>query len=416
MSRSRLEDWLERARHRAGDPRALRRSATALIILVAIMVIIRLLVDPIATHYTRKELNEAEGMRGEFQRVHVTLFPPGYEIRRIKIIEHPGGSWKRPLFYAERIAATVDWRELLHARLAASARVDQPKVIFAKAKPAEKAKEAKAKVPNVRAMLDRMLPARLDRLEVRDGELLFRDLGAEREPEVWVHDLQITAENLATRRKLEHGRPATLSVRGKMGRSGLLSAFVSADPLAKKLDFAGNFEVKGWQVAELYDFIQPATKLQTPHGTLDVFAEFKAHDGEITGGVKPVLKNVEVRSTEQNIGNELKAGLTDTALHIFSDRVPGRNAVATVVPIKGRLDDPDIQLWPTVLGVIRNAFVEGISSGFAHLPPPTAEKKEGALSQAKHALNKEEGPPKAQPEKPKPDKPKEKEKEKEEGK
>ena len=84
---------------------------------------------------------------------------------------------------------------------------------------------------------------------------------------------------------------------------------------------------------------------------MDVFAEFKAAGGAITGGVKPVLKNVKVRPTEDDFGNKLKAWLADKGLRLFSDRVPDRNAVATVIPIKGRLDDPDVQLWPTVLGV-----------------------------------------------------------------
>jgi hypothetical protein len=117
----------------------------------------------------------------------------------------------------------------------------------------------------------------------------------------------------------------------------------------------------------------------------------------ISGGVKPVLKNVKVRPTEDDFGNKLKAWIADKSLRLFSDRVPDRNAVVTVVPIKGRLDDPDVQLWPTVLGVIRNAFVEGISSGFTHLPPPTAEKSEGKIEQIKNALKKDEGVPKAQP-------------------
>ena len=155
--------------------------------------------------------------------------------------------------------------------------------------------------------------------------------------------------------------------------------------------------LEGWKVAELFDLIQPATKLQTPEGTLDVFVEFRAEGGEITGGVKPVLKNVRVRPTEDDVGNKLKAWVADKGVRVFSDRVPDRKAVATVVPIKGKLTDPDIQLWPTILGVIRNAFVEGISSGFTHLPPPTAAKKEGVLAQAKGALDKDEGPPEAQP-------------------
>jgi hypothetical protein len=46
---------------------------------------------------------------------------------------------------------------------------------------------------------------------------------------------------------------------------------------------------------------------------------------------------------------------------------------------------------------VRNAFVEGISSGFSHLPPPVAEKKQGVVTQAKDALDKSEPPAKAQP-------------------
>jgi hypothetical protein len=69
------------------------------------------------------------------------------------------------------------------------------------------------------------------------------------------------------------------------------------------------------------------------------------------------------------------------------------------VPLKGKLTDPDVQLWPTVLGVIRNAFVQGLASGFENLPPPTADKKEGKVQQTKNALEKDQGPPKAQPNK-----------------
>ena len=115
-------------------------------------------------------------------------------------------------------------------------------------------------------------------------------------------------------------------------------------------------------------------------------------------GPSPVLKNVEVRPTEEGFGNQLKAWVADSALDLFSDRVPGRNAVATVVPIKGRLDDPKLQVWPTLLSVIRNAFVQGISSGFASLPPPTAKEKENVIEQAANALSKDAGPAKAQPE------------------
>jgi hypothetical protein len=388
--------WLRRHLETGGPPRkAVRRSIIALLILVGVLIAIRIVLDPIATYFTRRELQAADGIRGDLQRVHVTLFPPGYEIHRLKIVQHPPDDWKHPLVFVERLSVTPSVRALLHARLAAKVRLDGPKLIITNRPAAhEKTKEAPL---DVGAALRKAMPASIDRIEVRDGELLFRDLTAPRHPEIWVHAIELAAENITTRAGLAGGRPTTVSASGKLGRSGDLSLFASANPFAKALDFAGSVELRGWKVAELYDLEEPKTKLQTPEGTLDLFAEFKAHGGEITGGVKPVLKNVKVRPTEDGFGNKLKAWVADTGLHLFSDRVPGRNAVVTIIPIKGRLDQPDIQLWPAILGVIRNAFVEGISSGFAHVPPPESDKKEGPLTQVKHALEKDKGPPKAQP-------------------
>ena len=48
--------------------------------------------DDIAAHYTRKALSDAKGMDSRFDSVHVTVFPPGYEIRKFTVIETPGGS------------------------------------------------------------------------------------------------------------------------------------------------------------------------------------------------------------------------------------------------------------------------------------------------------------------------------------
>ena len=67
-----------------------------------------------------------------------------------------------------------------------------------------------------------------------------------------------------------------------------------------------------------------------------------------------------------------------------------------MIPIKGNITGPDVQLWPAIFGVMRNAFVEGLTSGYAHLPPATAPKKQGVVEQGVKALAGSQ-PPKAQP-------------------
>src|SRR5205814_2366901 len=96
---------------------------------------------------------------------------------------------------------------------------------------------------------------------------------------------------------------------------------------------------------------------------------------------------------------QLEAFLADSAVEIFSDR--DRDAVATSIPIKGKVTHPDAQVLPTVLGILRNAFVESLAEGFGKVPPPTAEKKQGLIEQAKESLL--GGGPKTQPDKKKND-------------
>jgi uncharacterized protein DUF748 len=245
-------------------------------------------------------------------------------------------------------------------------------------------------------VLRKITPLEVDHIDILDGQVAFVDTSRKERPELWMHDLELSIENLTTRVHLTEGRPVLLTARATVARSGTLSMFLTVDPFEKGLTFSGRAALVGLQTAELYRFVEPATNVQAPEGTVDMFIEFDCRNGELTGGVKPVLKNVKVKPDDKGVFTVLKAWIADLAVKVFSDRVPGRNAVATVVPIKGTLNGPDVQVWPTIFGVLRNAFVEGLTSGYAHLPPATADKKEGVVTQGVKALSGPE-PPKAQP-------------------
>jgi hypothetical protein len=375
-----------------------RRLLFVLLVLVAIVVVVRVALDPVAAAATRRALGRLEGVRGAFDGVHVTLLPPSYTITRLSLDRDQEGR-RSPLFFAETARVSLDGSRLLRGRLVARARLVEPKFTIVVGGPAAPKAGAKrpARPPDLSAQLRELTPVRIDRVEILRGELLFRDAGEPRHPELWVHRLELAAENLATRPRLAGARPTTVTARGVLGRSGELELFASADPFASPLELAGRLRVVGLRAAELYAFVAPKTKLQTPEGTVDVFAEFSVENGRIEGGVKPVLKNVEVRAAEPGAWPKLKAWFADEAVELASDRAPGRHAIATVVPIRGTFSQPDVQLWPAILGVARNAFVEGVSAGFADVPAPVAPTPQGPLEQTRRALDADRGPPRAQP-------------------
>ena len=229
-----------------------------LVIFAALAVIIRVIVDPIATHYTRKGLKEAKGISVDFQRVHVTLLPPGYEIRRFKMRQGK----REPLLYVPTARVSLDWRQLLHARLNASLTLDRPKVTVVNrasgksaaadesAEPDEKRAAPKSKssatagVSDIEQSLQQVLPLRVDRIDVVDGEILLRDDTIETTPEIWVNRIDATLRNVASRRELANGRPASLALSGRLGRSGAIAMELSADPFADPLKFDGELSLR----------------------------------------------------------------------------------------------------------------------------------------------------------------------------
>jgi hypothetical protein len=307
------------------------------------------------------------------------------------------------MLHIEKTFAELSWRQILHGRLLARLRLESPKLVIVPSAPAPAPAGTKAatRAPDLSTALEKIVGMKVDRVEVFDGELLFREAGGGAHPEeLWIHRLELAAQNLATRPNLAGGRPATVAGHAVVGHTGELTLFVSADPFASPLSFAGQVSLKGLAASELYRFVEAKSGLNPAHGTIDVFAEFVSQAGLINGGVKPLLKNIEIRPTDAGAWNRMKAWLADKTIELGSDRVGDRRAIATTIPIKGKLTSPDLQLWPTVLGVIRNAFVRGVTSGFDNLPPETAPRSEGPVEQAVKAVKTGSGPPKAQPVRP----------------
>jgi hypothetical protein len=365
-----------------------------LAIAVLLLVIIRIVLDPIATHYARRALDKGDGFRGALSRVHVTILPPAARVERLKIIEWPKGKWEDPLYYFESLRASVLWREILHGHLVADVVVNRPKLLLKSHHEESSGKKA----ASVSQQLEDLSPLRVDRLEVNDGELLVAQGTGDKAAHLWIHGADLVAENLATRKALMEGEYSKLRGSAWVQRTGKLTFAINMDPFAKGLTFSGKAALRDLELRELYAFTSDRTDLRATQGRIDLFADLRARNGELSGGVKPVLRNVEVASAKKDLGDKIKAGLADAAVHLASSNEDGERKVATVVPLKGKVSDVHAQIVPTILGVIRNAFVEGLSSGFANLPPPTAQKKEGVLKQAVKALKKGEGQPEAQPE------------------
>ena len=366
---------------------------------LAIVVIVRLVLDPVATHYTRKALNRLRGPprrlpAGPRDSVSARLRDPAHQDHRAS-----GGRLEAPVVLRRACRRGLDWSELFHARLAAHARLDEPKLIATVAAEEGGAPKAKERAGRARA-LERCCPARVNRVEVRDGEILYRDLTAPRDPQLWVHGLELAGGEPRDARGAGGG-PAGDGERRAPGwaQRRRHAVRLGRTRSQRSWTFAGKCErggLEGRRAVRSRSSRRP--KLQTPKGTIDVFAEFKARRGAYLGRRQAGAEEREgapdrgqLRQQAEGLGRRQGAaavlGSRSRAQRGRHGRPDQGSAGRSGHPARGR---PCSASFATPSS-------KGSRPGFTHLPPPASEKKQGVLSQAKEALEKDKGPPKAQP-------------------
>jgi hypothetical protein len=321
--------------------------------------------QPLTRYATHRVLSSIPGWEADAADAHISFFPLMYSVTRVHL--EPVDK-TLPIFYVERLDTGIFWGDLLHWRLNAWANIEHLKMTFFL---------IPIVIPDIAAMLQRVMPLAIERMQLKDGEITValrhsRSDDPEKPegdgPQLWFHNIEATAEGLATRPELEH-HATTLALRATMAHSGTVSAFVTVDLLSPEvISFSGQLQLVGLHLSDL-DSVLESTGLKMT-GTFDMLARFGCDHGKLTGALQPVLKNGNVQSIGPDLGKKLEASLVDTGVEVLSDRVPGRNALSTIIPIHGNLNRPKLDAWTAITGVLRNAFVVGLRESLQRLPAP----------------------------------------------
>ncbi len=105
-------------------------------------------------------------------------------------------------------------------------------------------------------------------------------------------------------------------------------------------------------------------------GEIGLYSELAGDKGVYHGYVKPFFNNLEFEPKPADEGNlgAVWSGILNTVKGIFEN---DDNVVATQTDISGRVDDPKIDTWRAIGGVLWNAWIEALRPGFdpTHSPP-----------------------------------------------
>lgn len=280
----------------------------------------------------------------------------------------------RPLFELDRGHLDVEWTRAANGGLEAAATLHEPTLRIARQSEAPSAVSPQAPPPGTGEVVREAspFPVTVDRVLVHGGAVVLLDETVPGRELLRIHGIEASIENFSSQRERSGGLPTLVTVRGRIGTEGTLELFATINPWTGELDFVGRAQIVGLRLEELGGFLEELSDLRPTAGTLTVFMEFSVHDGRITGGVKPIFTNTDVAAADPGLFEDAKAWFAEGAIELFSDERPAGETLAAVVPIRGRVRQPQPKLWEAFVGVLENAFIEALAVGFSDLSPPTS--------------------------------------------
>lgn len=104
----------------------------------------------------------------------------------------------------------------------------------------------------------------------------------------------------------------------------------------------------------LNDFFKAYANFKVEQGNLGLYTEFAAKKGNFKGYVKPIIKDIKIKR-EGDFLDIVWENIVAGAATILENRK--KEQLATKVPIEGKFENAETDLWTAVTYVLRNAFV-----------------------------------------------------------
>jgi hypothetical protein len=350
------------------------RTVQVALAIVAVLIAVRAVLPIAIERFANKTLDSLEGYSGHIEDVDLALIRGAYVIEGVRIVK-TGGKVPVPFFSASEIDLSVQWGALLDGVIVSEIDVRSPKINFVTEPSGEEAKTSEQKKAKARQsqtepasnwtdVVKELTPFKINRFSISDGRVHYRDFGSKPKVDVYVQNIDAEARNLTNSEERPGSLVSTFEARALAMKSGRIRMDGKVNPYAKAPTFDVALRLNDLDLRQLNPYLRAYAKIDVERGSFSLDSELAAKEGRFNGYVKPFIEKLDVvrwGQEEESLPNKAWQAAVEAAGELFQDQ--SRDRTATRIPIEGRFDQPDIDVWSAVGNLLRNAFIEALQRG-----------------------------------------------------
>jgi hypothetical protein len=338
--------------------RWLRRLGIFLLLVVALAGAARLLLPSQLRKYVNRTLDRNQLYEGRIGDVQVHLLRGAYSIHDVKISQRTGNV-PVPLLAARQIDFAVQWNALIHGRIVGQFTMQEPELNFVASSDQNEAQTG-AGAPWLQVIRD-LFPFKINSAIIKEGSVHFRAFKSDKPVDVYLSHFNATIDNLSNIRDETNPLVTKVQASAVAMDHARFDYKMTLDPFSYRPTFHMALRVLGLDVTKLNDLALTYGKFDFKRGWFDLVIEADSKEGQITGYVKPLFRNLKIFSLKEDISEDnvlqffwqaLMGGLT-TVLKNFP-----RDQFGTLIPFTADASgSTSTDILATIGNILRNAFV-----------------------------------------------------------
>jgi hypothetical protein len=340
----------------------IQHKKTAILVLIVLILIgVRAYLPIAIRNYVNRTLDRLPDYDGQIGDVDLNLWRGAYNIQNCKIVK-TDGKVPVPFFESENIDLSVQWKAIFEGKAVGEIEIQKGKLNFVSG-PTEQQSQTEIDSEWLSVVKD-LFPLRINRFELNDGEVHFKDFHSDPKVDVKLTQLYVEGKNLSNSRHPPKGMVGEIEAHGKVENQAPLNAKVQLEPAAKLPKFNLDMDLRELPVKALNDFLTAYANIDAESGTIGTDIEIATADNRFKGYIKPIIKDLKILSLKKDSDNPFKLvweSFVGFWNFIFENQK--HDQIAAKIPFSGTYDHPHMRIWPTVASVLQNAFVQAITPG-----------------------------------------------------
>ncbi|MBO0932179.1 DUF748 domain-containing protein [Fibrella aquatilis] len=343
----------------------MKRTAKILIALVVLLVVARLLLPYFVLRYVNKTLADMGDYTGHVADIDIALLRGAYQINDLTI-RKINGKVKEPFVSIPRSDLSVEWRLLFKGRLVGEIECYEPRLNFSFTN--NESTRQTGEGADWTQVVKELLPIQINRFAVINGRVDLISLFTQARADLSLQKMNGELRNIRNVEEKSGSLPSPVWLTGDVPGYGGTMRFDANMYLLKDIpDFNYNLKFTDLQLVKLNPIAREYANVDFDKGSMSVFSEMAMNNGKLNGYLKPLTKDMTVFRLKEpgehrTIGRFFTELLAQGATEVLENKK--RDQVATRVPLTGDINNINTPIWPTIFGVLRNAYVSAFEKKF----------------------------------------------------